>query len=96
MMFPFTNIRPRRFHHPMMYADERRQRLLDIEARARHELGIKSEGQPPVSGLRGAFTGRSSQLRRKSSRSVWGRAGNAVLIVALLALLLVIRYIFMG
>lgn len=96
MMFPFTNIRPRRFHHPMIYADERRQRLLDIEARARRELGMQADAQQPCDALRGTFTTRSEQLRRKNSRSVWGRAGSTVLIVALLTLLLVIRYIFMG
>ena len=39
----FQTRKPRPFHHEMVYADDRRERLAAIERRARHELGLKMD-----------------------------------------------------
>ena len=36
----FNTSKPRRFHHDMIYTDERRRRLSRLEQRARMELGL--------------------------------------------------------
>ena len=40
-MFNLFKVRkPRRFHHDFLYVDERKERLKEIEERARRELGL--------------------------------------------------------
>ena len=41
----FQTVKPRRFSHPMVYCDERRERLQRIEVRARRQLGLPIDGQ---------------------------------------------------
>ena len=36
----FKMRKPRRFHHDYLYVDERKERLREIEERARSELGL--------------------------------------------------------
>ena len=43
-MFNLFKVRkPRRFHHDYLYVDERKERLREIEERARRELGLPLE-----------------------------------------------------
>ena len=41
----FQTAKPRRFSHPMVYCDERRERLRQLEDRARRELGMEADGR---------------------------------------------------
>jgi hypothetical protein len=36
--------RPREFHHRFIYVDERKERLKEIEERAKRELGLMLKG----------------------------------------------------
>lgn len=38
----FKPRKPRRFHHDYLFVDERKERLKEIEERARKELGLPS------------------------------------------------------
>lgn len=40
-MIFFKQRKPRRFHHQYLYVDERKERLREIERKAREELGMK-------------------------------------------------------
>lgn len=95
-MILFNNRRPRRFHHVMIYSDERKERLRDIEERARRELGMLPQDSSAPERLRGAFTGRAERLRRKSGRRHTGRMSTATLVIAIIALLLLLHYLISG
>lgn len=69
-MMPFSNIRPRRFNHIPIYSDERKERLRDIEERARRELGLPSVGGARKD-LHGVFS--SGTSRRHPSRGYGNR-----------------------
>ena len=47
--------KPRPFSHSPIYIDERRERLADIEQRARQQLGLTPSPTFQPSDLRGAF-----------------------------------------
>lgn len=89
MMF-FNNIKPRRFNHRMIYSDERKERLKDIEERARRQLGMPSGGsngsdRRTARDLHGAFSGSPERLRagQRHARSGIG-SGMIVIIIAIL------------
>lgn len=61
--------KPRRFHHIMIYSDERRKRLKEIEQQARRELGMEADPQPPEERLKGVFTQQSQRLKQRRKAS---------------------------
>lgn len=80
--------KPRRFRHVMIYSDEHRDLVSQIEQQARRELGMESEQpQNDPEKLRGVFTQRSSQLRQRGSHSLV--LGLGLMLVAIILLLLV-------
>lgn len=92
-MFPFSNIKPRRFDHKLMYSDERRRRLQEMELRARRELGMLPDDRSAAERLEGAFTSARDSQVSGDGRPYGHRVGNAVLIVLILALSLFLYYI---
>lgn len=95
-MIFFNNIRPRRYNHVMIYSDERKERLKAIEERARRELGMSPPAASGHESLRGAFTERAARLRKRSDGRRRKGVGNGVIIAAILALLLLLRYLIAG
>ncbi len=84
----FQTAKPRRFSHTMVFCDERRERLRMIEAHAKRELGMLSEGQPADRRLpEWSFSARRGG-RRKSGLPVSGLSGAALLFLLLLLCLL--------
>lgn len=76
----------RRFHHEMIYYDERKDRLKQIEQRARRDLEFdQSADQPPVSQARPSFSFRRSSYPRRTS-----------FLPKLLFLIVVLLLVFMG
>lgn len=74
--------KPRRFALRTFYYDERRQRLRDMEARARREMeGTDLQGYEPVQ-LQGAFSHRGS----KRSRGLLARMPALALLLAIAVL----------
>ena len=94
----FSNRRPRGFSHRLIYSDERRERLREIEERARRELGMLPPREFRPDDLRGAFVRSTRHLRRRKEREASGhpgmRFGVAVFLIALL--LYVMRYLLTG
>ncbi|MGO5242185.1 hypothetical protein ACTQ2R_06380 [Hallella faecis] len=77
--------KPRRFRHPMMYSDERRERLQQLEARAKRELGMESgESAVDTDAVESLISFRRT-TRRKDRSFVAGLAIAGLLLVFLLA-----------
>ena len=101
----FRQPRPRPFHHRLVYTDERRNRLRNIEQRARQELGldsVQSSKQPSDSDarqrLKGTFLAATSHTRRRvrhQQRASLSRF-NIVLLLFLLAIALVVLKVLMA
>lgn len=88
-MMWFGQRKPRRFEHRMIYADDRKKFLGELEQRAREELGM-SEKKTTTPDFHAAFTSETSHLRRKEARQSHG-----LLIVgaALLAIIAAVLYL---
>ena len=76
---------PRRFRHPMMYSDERRERLQQLEARAKRELGMESGESAVDTDAAESLISFRRTTRRKDRSFVAGLAIAGLLLVFLLA-----------
>lgn len=91
MNFYFQTRRPRRFHHEMIYSDERRDQLEQLERRARAELGMPPDSSDPacprqhVSPVVSRF--QFADERRQRRQRGWTRL---LVIIGLLALLVIL------
>lgn len=79
----FQTRKPRRYHHEMIYVDEREERLRQIERRAKLELGIGTDKNLSEADMRGTLLAAWHHERRPSALR-----GNGLLL-ALAVLLLV-------
>ncbi|MBS7400471.1 MULTISPECIES: hypothetical protein [Hallella] len=77
--------KPRRFRHPMMYSDERRERLQQLEARAKRELGMESGESAVDTDAAESLISFRRTTRRKDRSFVAGLAIAGLLLVFLLA-----------
>lgn len=80
--------RPREFHHRFIYVDERKERLKEIEERAKRELGLMPEKEISPEELRGTFTGALKHVQRRKQKERVGRKpfGIGILIFLIIAL----------
>lgn len=83
----FTQRRPRRFNHKYMFVDERKDRIKDIEQRAKASLGGAAASPSAHERLRGTFL---SATRHASKRRERRLAGGFVLTYGVILVLLVI------
>jgi hypothetical protein len=83
----FNQRKPRRFDHRYMFVDERKDKLKDVERRAKAELGMDVSDRPGRERLRGVFL---SATRHASSRRERRLAGGFVLTYGAIIVLLVI------
>lgn len=69
MLFGLFDIRkPRGYHHPYIYVDERRERLEQMTNEARRQLGM-SAGKPlDTERIRGKFQEATTHLKRQRRR----------------------------
>ncbi len=87
--------KPRAFHHPYIYIDERKEKLKEIEERARRELGMLPPKEFDPEAFRGTFVKATKHLRRrKESGRKPLKVGVVVLVIA--ALLYVWHYLLTG
>lgn len=86
LLFPVR--KPRRFHHEPIYRDERKERLRQLEQRARRELGMDAEGSDaghtPHRSLLGATDRDRRRQRLHGSRSNRWLALLIILFIAVL------------
>ena len=87
----FRQPTPRRFHHPYIYVDERKERLQQLIARARNEKASAPSGEACKEALRKAF--REAMPRTTHHRKAARRGGAFVQIVVVLLLITVFYYI---
>ena len=64
----FRPPRPRRFHHEYIYVDERKERLKQIEQKAREELGMTSQKSVDPEKINQAFQEAMPHTKRKRQR----------------------------
>lgn len=100
----FRQPRPRRFTHKMIYADERDERLREIEQRARRELaedGAEKTGASDSRQTTGDRNGRSFRGEisfrpdRRPAR-LSGFSGMVVMIAAIVVLVMLMLFLMTG
>ncbi len=61
----FTMRKPRGFHHPYIYVDERKERLAKMEENAKRELGMLPPKEFSPEDIRGKFIEGTTHLKRR-------------------------------
>lgn len=88
MMGFFKQPKPRRFSHPYQYVDERKERIKEIEMRAKKELGMQDQEPPTGATVKGAFLHAASHttqhISKRNAGSWQSEAGLLVLLVIIL------------
>lgn len=84
----FGTRKPRPFNHRLIYVDERRDKLKEIEDRAKRELGILPPEQFCPEDLKGAFVRATRHLRRRKEKEMEGRhlMGTGILVFLIVVL----------
>ena len=81
----FTMRKPRGFHHPYIYVDERKERLQKMPDDAKRELGMLPPKEFKPEDIRGTFIEGTTHLkRRKESGRKPMHLGVLLIIIALL------------
>ena len=81
----FKTREPRKFNHPYMYVNERKDKLKAIEERAKRELGMAPPKEFNPEDIRGTFDKGTKHLRRrKESGRKPMKAGVALIIIGVL------------
>lgn len=89
----FTQRKPRGFQHQYIYVDERRERLKEMEERAKRELGMLSEKVPTTEErIRGKIAEQSAHLKRKQEKENPLSNKRLILILALLAMIMYVLF----
>lgn len=91
----FTVRKPRGFHHNYIYYDPRKEKLKEIDERAKRELGILPPKEFSPEDIRGKFVGATKHLKRRKES---GRKplSYGVLILLIVILLFVMHYLATG
>ena len=61
----FTMRKPRGFHHPYIYVDERKERLAKMTEDAKRELGMLPPKEFKPEDIRGTFVEGTTHLKRR-------------------------------
>ena len=87
--------KPRHFHHEPIYFDEHKDRVKQIEKRARQELKVKESHGFDAGNIRGAFTrdAAKKRARRRSLITSVLQANTGAMIVIIIALILIWIYL---
>lgn len=89
----FNQRKPRGFSHQYIYVDERRERLMAMEERAKRELGMIPEKEKTVEErIRGKFVEQTSHLKRQQEKE---KKISSKLLVLIAALLVMILYVLL-
>lgn len=95
-MAMFNVQKPRRFNHPYIYVNERKEKLTKMEEDAKRELGmLPPEEYNPEERIRGKFVEATTHLKRRKTS---GRKPLhiAVLIIIIVILVLLGNYLYTG
>ena len=94
-MSMFSVRKPRGFHHNYIYYDPRKEKLKEIDERAKRELGLLPPKEFTPEDIRGKFVQATKHLKRRKES---GRkpVSYGVLIAAIVLLLLLMSYLVTG
>lgn len=85
----FNQRKPRPFRHRYMFVDERKERIRDIEEKAKAELGMKADGRQEHERIQGMFINATSHVRKRRERKL---AGGFVLTYGVIVVLLIMLF----
>jgi hypothetical protein len=91
----FTVRKPRGFQHNYIYYDPRKEKLAQIEERAKRELGLLPPKEFTPEDIRGKFVEATQHLRRRKE-SKRKHLSNGVIIMIIIGLLLLAKYLYTG
>lgn len=84
----FKPTKPRRFNHQCIYYNERKEKLKDMEEKAKRDLGMLPEKEFNPEDIRGKFIEGTTHLkRRKQSKRKPLHVGVMLVIIAILIFL---------
>lgn len=87
----FTQRKPRGFQHQYIYVDERKERLREMEERAKRELGMSSqEAATAEERIRGKIVDQTKHLKRRQEKENPVSTKRIILILALLVMILMV------
>lgn len=91
----FSVRKPRGFQHHYIYYDPRKEKLKEIDERAKRELGLLPPKEFSPEDIRGKFVQATTHLKRRKES---GRkpVSYGILIFAIIGLLLLMRYLYSG
>lgn len=89
----FKQRKPRPYFHKPIYSDERKQRLMAMEEKAKVELGMETPHEVKPEDFRGAFSHQSNMRRRKNGASLLGSMPTAIMVVLIASLFLLMLYL---
>ena len=84
--------KPRPFNHQPIYIDARRERLEQVEQRARQELGLAPQSAYVPSDLHGVFSAAQKQRQKGRGLLLWNLPMFLGVLLVLLATVLVIAF----
>lgn len=85
----FNQRKPRGFQHQYIYVDERRERLKEIEERAKRDLGMTPQREATAEErIRGKIAEQSTLLKRRMENDAPISSKRLILILALLGMIL--------
>ncbi len=91
----FSVRKPRGFHHPYIYVDERKEKLAKMEEEAKRELGMLPEKEISPEDIRGKFIEGTTHLKRRKESG--RRPVHVGVILVLIALLIYLwHYLYTG
>ena len=86
----FKQRKPRGFNHQYNYVDERRERLKEMEERAKRELGLIPQAEKTAEErIRGKFVDQTTHLKRQQER---GGASSSKWLIIIAVLLVALIY----
>lgn len=85
----FNQRKPRPFRHRYMFVDERKERIRDIEEKAKAELGMKADGRQEHERIQGMFINATHHVRKRRERKL---AGGFVLTYGVIVVLLIMLF----
>ena len=86
----FKTREPKRFAHQYIYVDERKERLKEIEERARLELGMATPKETTTEErIRGKIAEQTTHLKRRKESDSPVTTKALILVLALFALILI-------
>ncbi|MBR3453727.1 MAG: hypothetical protein IKH26_00220 [Bacteroidaceae bacterium] len=90
----FKTMKPRAYRHEYIYYNERKEKLKEIQDKAKRELGLLPPKEFSPEDIRGKFTMATKHLRnrKESGRHI----SSGMLIFLIIVLLILMRYLYTG